>query len=161
MVIEPGTSPVKVNVPTSPAVAFLMTMPPFFTLKKVQVTVSLAETTMAPTDEPSSHVEVVSHPSTGVSATEYVPGLTELVSWPPEAEPSVVVVVIEPLTAPVKLNVPVVPVVAFLTTMLPRLTLLNVQVTVSPADSATALMGEPSSQLAVVSQPATGVSATE
>ena len=42
---------------------------PRLVLTNVQVTVSPGATETAPTDEPSSHVAVVSHPSTGVSAT--------------------------------------------------------------------------------------------
>ncbi len=67
---------------------------------------------------------------------------------------------IEPATAPLKANVPVVPTVALLTMIVPRLVFTNVQVTVSPGATAMAPIEEPSLHDDVVSQPATGVSAT-
>ena len=134
MVIDPGTAPVKVNVPVAPVVAFLMMMVLCLTLLNVQVTTSPTPTEMAEIGEPSSHDDVVSHPATGVSATAYEPLSTSWLKVFPEATPFVVVVVMEPAppesAVPVKPNVPVAPVVAFLTTIVPFLTFLNTQLTI-------------------------------
>ena len=89
-----------------------------------------------------------------------MPGETLFESTGPDTWPSEVVVVIEPATVPVKEKVPVAPSVAFLMMMPPFLTLKKVHVTVSPAATTMAVTGEPSSHVAVVSQPLTGVSAT-
>ncbi len=93
-----------------------------------------------------------------------MPGTTDVDNVLPEAKPSLVMVVMLPVPpatpVPVKANVPVVPTVALRTTIVPRLVLTNVQVTVSPGATTTAPTDEPSSHDDVVSQPATGVSAT-
>ncbi len=93
-----------------------------------------------------------------------MPGATDVDNVLPEATPSLVMVVMLPAPSatpvPVKANVPVVPTVALRTTIVPRLVFTNVHVTVSPGATAMAPIEEPSLHDDVVSQPATGVSAT-
>ncbi len=71
-------------MPVSPTVALRTMIVPRLVLTNVHVTVSLADTAMALTDEPSLHDDVVSQPATGVSATAYVPGETLADSTGPE-----------------------------------------------------------------------------
>src|SRR3954469_11345793 len=135
---------------------------PRLVLVKVQVTVSPAPRTIPLTGLPSVHeVPVRSQPARASSATEYVPGTSAPESFGVAASVSEKFV---PLYegSNSKLSGAPAGLVTLSIRMWPRLVLVKVQVTTSPADSVM-LSGElPSSQVAPVrSQPARASSATE
>src|SRR3954462_4143361 len=162
--MEPAASPVKVNWPAAPSglVCFSTMIVPRLVLVKVQVTVSPAPRTTPLTGLPSVHeVPVRSHPARASSATEYVPGTRAPESFGVAASVSEKFV---PLYegSNSKLSGAPAGLVTLSIRMWPRLVLVKVQVTVSPAPRTIPLTGLPSvHEVPVRSQPARASSATE
>src|SRR3954453_4489790 len=162
--MEPAASPVKVNWAAAPSglVCFSTMIVPRLVLVKVQVTVSPAPRTIPLTGLPSVHeVPVRSQPARASSATEYVPGTSAPESFGVAASVSEKFV---PLYegSNSKLSGAPAGLVTLSIRMWPRLVLVKVQVTVSPAPRTIPLTGLPSvHEVPVRSQPARASSATE
>src|SRR3954464_11733665 len=162
--MEPAASPVKVNWPAAPSglVCFPTVSVPRLVFVKVQVTVSPAPRTIPLTGLPSVHeVPVRSQPARASSATEYVPGTRAPESFGVAASVSEKFV---PLYEGSKSKLSGAPagLVNLSIRMWPRLVLVKVQVTTSPADSVMLSGGLPSSPGAPPrSQPARASWATE
>src|SRR4051794_8435884 len=162
--MEPAASPVKVNWPAAPSglVCFSTMIVPRLVLVKVQVTVSPAPRTIPPTGLRSEERRAGrSQPARASSATEYVRGTSAPESFGVAASVSEKFV---PLYegSNSKLSGAPAGLVTLSIRMWPRLVLVKVQVTVSPAPRMIPLTGLPSvHEVPVRSQPARANSATE
>src|SRR4029079_14842009 len=134
--------------------SFTTVMLPFFVFVKVQVMFSPADTAIAVIGEPSEQTALVlTQPDGTVSSTLNVPGATAqtLVSDRVASASSSRLNAVHPVMLPAKAkSCGSLGMASFTTVMLPFFVFVKVQVTLSPADTAIAVIGDPSEQTALV-----------